>query len=175
MDLEDNSLLLREDEARIVLRDLIEGHRATLSSLAGLILGAVQSSVDSKTSSGGCSGQIAISNPGLKVFTLETLLYQPTADLSGPSLQLYSGTLQSSVGENNRLSLVRNAWVFAMGQGSARGTVVCAGGYVQANLQLKAGWNALTLSFDSVNLYSGTRYLSTDPKPATFAPAQFPM
>ena len=47
---------------------------------------------------------------------------------------------------------------------------MCAGGYVQANLQLKAGWNALTASFDSVGTYNGTRYLSADPKPVVFGP-----
>ena len=151
------------------------GASDTFSSAAQPIFGRVQLGVDSLTNTGGCSGQIAFSNLGLVGYFLDTLLYQPTSNLSGTNLSLASITVQGSTGENKRVSLVQNVWVFASTSGSARGTVVCAGGFVQANLQFKAGWNALTLYVDAGGTYNGIRYLSADPKPVTFGTTQFPM
>ena|GEM_PF-1303127 len=151
------------------------GANDTLSSAAQPVFGRVQLGVDSLTNTGGCSGQIVFSNLGLQGYFLDTLLYRPTSNPSGTNPSLSSITIEGSVGEIKRVSMVQNVWLFAPSRGSARGTVVCAGGYVQANLQFKAGWNALALYVDAGGTYNGIRYLSADPKPATFGLAQFPM
>jgi len=135
---------------------------------------AVQADVTRLEQGGGCTGQIAFVNPTQRVFRLETLLYQPSSGAPVSSfLHLQSGTVQTSEGvQGRRYSQVQNMWVFASGRASARGTLVCKGGFMQANLQLKAGWNAVTAYLDSVGGYTGTRYLSADPKPVFFGSTQ---